>query len=173
MHSIHIHELIDRLEVSNDVKQNFLRINYLYYPNYGDNRLRSPLFWKLSPECKALSCSDKIKVLFGSWWQFILTAIWPMDGFKVAQWNGLGGFAIWLICMCILLCIIAIVITTAGAYIPNGIAGAICLLVYASMQIYLTLYFDRAYFYRKCLENKEVHSFIEQGLVVFEPSIDG
>lgn len=147
-----IGELIDSLNVNDATKDEFNALNFMYYQNYINGTIKSPLLWQLSPEYLSLSDMDKRKIGVGG------SILGFFFGFFAYFFKGM--FVKGLIRALPLL--IFFIIPTEGI-----VWEVISRVVGLSYSIFCALMLKKDYFCHKCLQNKVVNTYIKANQVDF------
>lgn len=74
-----VHEIIDRLDISDSWKNKFKEIHSIYNLNYLNGEINNPWFWKPRAEFKSLNYTDKGKFEYSAnGWAFLLGPLYYM-----------------------------------------------------------------------------------------------
>lgn len=137
-------KLIDNLKINEKMKNEFKKLNFMYYNNYSEGSIPQPYNWKLSPEYSALDLESKKKIGIGG----------SIAGFL------LGPFAYLLRGMFLKSFLLLLPAVIATFILPDSASDLVLRFLGFFYMYFCTTMLRKDYYFHKCLNNKMVKPYL-------------
>jgi len=170
----HIDDLIDGLKMSEHDKKLCKLYNALYYKNYIDGKIKSPLKWKECEEYLRLPLQEKINLFKGLGSRQLAAFIGPLSYLVKGMWGPFFAVVGIALAAWIILNILGIVLMSIG--LPVSITAALAVYIPLGYLLISAIVgntmIDRDFFYHKCLKNKAIKPYLTTGQIDILPRIN-